>query len=111
MSNLDGYPAALIDQYLAFAEDGNLMRLDRVVLGVLQFNLANPPPEALTVMAGSTRLVDDLGCDSLTMVDMLFVAEEIFGVKISDDELSRVTTLDDLRAHFRRHVAPGATVM
>jgi acyl carrier protein len=109
-TNLEGYPSEVIEQYLAFAEDGNLARLDRVILGVLQFHLASPPSQPLTTMAGSTRLVDDLGCDSLAMVDMLFVAEEIFGVKILDDELSRVATLDDLQAHFRRHVAPDATV-
>lgn len=104
---LAGFPPEVVDQYIAFAADGDPIRLDSVVLGVLQFHLPHPPSQPLSAMTGSTRLLEDLGCDSLAMIDMLFVAEEIFGVRLTDDELARVTTLDDLLAHFRRHVVPG----
>ena len=41
--NLTGFPAPVIEAYLAFADTGDLGRLDEVVLGVLQFYLAKPP--------------------------------------------------------------------
>ena len=102
--NLTGFPPAVVDAYLAFADTGDLARLDEVVLGVLQFYLAKPPAVPLTAMPGSTRLVADLGCDSLTMIDVLFLAETLLGIKLADDELTRIETLDQLRVHFRGRI-------
>jgi acyl carrier protein len=109
-TTLDGFPPEVVESYLAYAENGDPDLLNTVVLGVLQFYLANPPAEALVAMPGSTRLVEDLGCDSLTMVDMVFLSESLFGIKLADDELAKVVTLDDLKHHFQRHVtAPSGS--
>ena len=99
--HLTGFPPAVVDAYLAFAETGDLALLDNVVLGVLQFYLAKPPALSLAKMPGSTRLIADLGCDSLTMIDVMFLAESLLGIKLADDELVKIETLDELRAHFR----------
>jgi acyl carrier protein len=109
--NLTGFPKPVVDAYLAFAETGDLARLDDVVLGVLQFYLAKPPATPLVEMPGTTRLIADLGCDSLTMIDVMFLAEILLGIKLADDELTKIETLDQLRAHFRgRMTAVGGTV-
>ena len=102
--NLTGFPPAVVEAYLAFAETQDLARLDDVVLGVLQFYLAKPPAASLTTLPGATRLIADLGCDSLTMIDVMFLAETLLGIKLADDELTKVETLDDLRAHFRNRM-------
>jgi acyl carrier protein len=102
--NLTGFPQGVADAYLAFAEKGDLARLDEVVVGVLQFYLAKPPAAPLGTLPGSTRLVADLGCDSLTMIDVMFLAENLLGIKLADDELARIETLDQLREHFRRRM-------
>ena len=108
--NLTGFPQSVVDAYLAFAETGDLARLDDVVLGVLQFYLAKPPEAPLSTLPGSTRLVADLGCDSLTMIDVMFLAETLLGIKLADDELVKIETLDELRGHFRRRMtAVGET--
>ncbi len=99
-----GFPEDVKSAYLDFAERGDLPALDTVVLGVLQFYLAKKPGEPLASLPGATRLVDDLGCDSLTMMDMVFLMEGLFDVKINDADLSKIVTLDDLRAHLRRLV-------
>ena len=52
-------------------------------------------------MTGTTRLIADLGCDSLTIIDVMFLAESLLGIKVADDELTKIETLDELRAHFR----------
>jgi len=102
---LVGIPVPVSAAYVAFAVGGDPARVDEVVMGLLQFYLANPPPRPLAELPGSTRLVEDLGVDSLTMVDTLFLAEGLFDIKLADDELARVSTLDGLREHFRRHLA------
>lgn len=108
--NLTGFPPTVVEAYLAFAETGSLAQLDEVVLGVLQFYLAKPPSAPLAELPGSTRLIADLGCDSLTMIDVMFLAENLLGIKLADDELTKIETLDELRAHFRgRMTTAGST--
>ncbi|MDO7867134.1 acyl carrier protein [Nocardioides jiangxiensis] len=43
----------------------------------------------------TARLVDDLGVDSLSLVELVLGVEEHFGVRISDAEVARISTLDD----------------
>ena len=105
--NLTGFPKPVVDSYLAFADSGDVAHLDEVVMGVLQFYLAKPPPGPLTTLPGTTKLIADLGCDSLTMIDVMFLAESLLGIKLADDELAKVETLDELRAHFRQRMAAG----
>lgn len=105
--NLEGFPPALQEAYLAYADNGDLGRLDEVVLGVLQFYLAKQPATPLASLPGSTRLVADLGADSLTMIDVLFLAEALLDIKLADDELTKIGTLDELREHFRRRMTPA----
>jgi acyl carrier protein len=106
---LVGFPSRVTESYLAFAEHGDMTSLDVVVLGVLQFYLAKKPKESLDSLPGTTRLVEDLGCDSLTMMDTVFMAETLLEIKIDDTELARLATLDELRGYFRREVKSGAT--
>ena len=106
--SLDGFPPRITAAYLAFAETGDPASLDLVAMGVLQFYLAKKPGKPLDELPGSTRLVDDLGCDSLTMMDTVFMVETLFNIKIEDDELPKIATLDDLRAQLRRRVTGGA---
>ena len=108
---LTGFPPDITAAYLGYAESGDLARLDLVVMGVLNFYLAKKPAEPLAALAGSTRLVEDLGCDSLTMMDTVFMVETLFEIKLDDTELAKITTLDELRAHLRATVRrPGAAV-
>ena len=101
---LVGFPPRITAAYVDFAEKGDLANLDIVVLGVLHFYLAKKPTESLDMLPGSTRLIEDLGCDSLTMMDTVFMVESLFDIKINDNELPRLATLDDLRQHLRQLV-------
>lgn len=40
-------------------------------------------------------LIDDLGGDSLDIVEMIMTAEETFGVEITDDEAEEMRTVGD----------------
>lgn len=109
--SLVGFPPRVVGAYLEFASTGKLDDLDVVVLGVLHFYLAKKPAVSLETLPGTTKLMDDLGCDSLTMMDMVFMVESLFDIKVDDAELAKIVTLDDLRARLRQHVqGPGAPV-
>jgi len=42
------------------------------------------------------NLMDDLGADSLDMVDLVMAFEDQFSVKISDQDLSKIKTVKDV---------------
>ena len=102
--SLRGFPPEIVAAYLAFAEHGDPADLDIVVLGVLRFYLAKKPAASLSELPGSTRLVEDLGCDSLTMMDTVFMVETLLNVKLDDAQLPGLQTLNDLSNYLRKLV-------
>lgn len=42
------------------------------------------------------KFVDDLGCDSLDMVDLIMECEREFNISIPDDDVYRIITVQDL---------------
>lgn len=107
--SLVGFPPNVITAYSAFAESGDLASLDVVVRGVLYFYLAKKPKDSIESLPGGTRLIEDLGCDSLTMMDTVFMVESLLDVKIDDAELTEIRTLDDLRGHLRQKFQGSAS--
>jgi len=54
----------------------------------------------------SARLRADLGMDSVAALNILFAAEEAFGIEAIDvAEIAAVTTVEDVEALVRRHVS------
>lgn len=46
-------------------------------------------------IAMEKSFTDDLDVDSLSMVEVIVAAEERFGIKIPDDEVTKMTTVGD----------------
>ena len=107
---LVGFPPRITGAYVAFAESGAPADLDVVVLGVLQSCLAKKPKVSIDTLPGSTRLADDLGCDSLTMLEAVFMVESLFDIDIDDRDLVRLKTIDDLRDLLRQLVLVNTTL-
>jgi acyl carrier protein len=47
------------------------------------------------IIAMDKKFTDDLDVDSLSMVEVVVAAEEKFGVKIPDDEVTKMATVGD----------------
>lgn len=43
-----------------------------------------------------SKLVEDLGADSLDMVEMLMTLEDEFGINISDEDALKIKTVSDV---------------
>lgn len=43
-----------------------------------------------------TRLIEDLGADSLDVVDLAEMVEDEFGIEISDDMIENIRTVGDI---------------
>ena len=52
----------------------------------------------------STDIVDDLGADSLDIVEILMVIEEQFGVTIPDEEVEQLITVQDVANEIEKLV-------
>ena len=44
----------------------------------------------------NTNILDDLGADSLDVVEMLMAVEESFGVSVPDEEIPNLKTVRDI---------------
>ena len=47
-----------------------------------------------------SRLAEDLGADSLDIVELLMAFEEEFGVSISDEDASKIKSVNDVVAYI-----------
>ena len=50
-----------------------------------------------------TNIMEDLGADSLDVVDMLMSLEDEFDVEISDEEIEKLQTVAELVAYIEEH--------
>jgi acyl carrier protein len=62
-----------------------------------------------------TSFIDDLGADSLDLVELVMELEEEFGVTIPEVELEQIKTVEDALRCIEKHLGreksePGATV-
>ena len=51
-----------------------------------------------------TKIADDLGADSLDVVDMLMSLEDEFDVEIPDEEIERIRTVGELVAYIEENM-------
>ncbi len=103
---LRGFPDGTLAAAEGFFGAGDLAALDRLVDWVLTHHLpAKPGRPPLGDLPADSRLVEDIGLDSLAMVEMTFLLEELLGAKFPDDELRQLRTLGDLRAAVRAKAA------
>lgn len=64
----------------------------QIVLDILAKELSVKPEQ----IRGDARLMEDLGADSLTIIEMTMALEERFNATIPDERLERVRTVDEL---------------
>jgi Phosphopantetheine attachment site len=100
-------PAEAREAFQRFQATGDPVALDAVVLAILNDYIPVSPAVPLAQQPGGVRLIEDLAFDSLAITEVVFFAEDLFGITISNDEIMQVRTLDDLRGFLRRKVTTG----
>ena len=58
-------------------------------------------PEVVTLEA---HFIDDLGADSLDLVELIMAFEEEFGGEISDEEAQKITTVGEAVSYIDTHM-------
>jgi acyl carrier protein len=55
-------------------------------------------------VAPEAHFIDDLGADSLDLVELIMALEEEFGLEISDEEAEKIQTVQDVINYINEHV-------
>jgi len=53
----------------------------------------------------STNIMEDLGADSLDVVELLMAIEETFGVSVPDEDVTGLKTIQDIVDYIEAHQA------
>lgn len=71
-------------------------RVREIIANQLGVEPAEVVPEA--------SFVDDLGADSLDLVELVMAMEEEFGVEVPDEEAEKMRTVQDTINYLRDHI-------
>ncbi len=87
-----------IEKAIELRKTGNPELAGPVVIGVIERFLEPDKKDLLKAASDSTKLVEDLGLDSLTMVEIVLSVEDATGMSIDNDEIQKLQTLGDIKA-------------
>ncbi len=96
-----------IDAALRFRESGDVAEVPVIVYGIVDRHLAPEVSQKLDLhhVDEGTRLVEDLGIDSLTMLEIVLSIEETMAMHIENEELKDLRTLGDVKTFIGRKLA------
>ena len=97
--------AETVDAAVRFRTTGDVGEIPTVVYGIIERHL--PPENARDLKAASddTRLIEDLGIDSLTLLEIVLSIEETVGISIENEELREIRTLGEVKTFIERKVS------
>jgi acyl carrier protein len=77
----------------AFNED----RVKEIIAKELEVDVKQVAPEA--------KFIEDLGADSLDIVELVMALEEEFGLDIPDDDADKLKTVGDAMKYLQEHAS------
>jgi acyl carrier protein len=103
---LGKFPQPVRAAYVRYQESGDVEAIDIVVMAVVRDHMPKSAASAPDApLADESRLIADLGFDSLALSETVFFLEDLFAVRISNAEIMEVRTVGELRQFVRRKLA------
>lgn len=99
------FPPDVRDAYLRFQDRQDPADADLVIAAVVIDHMPDKNLRPAGGLGDELGLIADLGFDSIAITEMVFFVEDLFRVKISNEEILSVRTVGDLRAFVRRKLA------
>lgn len=87
----------VIEAALAFRHTRNPALLPIVVVGVIERFVEPEHRHQLRTGNDRLKLTEDLGLDSLTLMEIVLLTEEVFHISISADEFRHLCTLGEIK--------------
>ena len=93
-------PPETIEKAVELRKTGNAELAGPVVIGIIERFLEPEKRDLLKNPQDSLRMVDDLGLDSLTMVEIVLAVEDATGASIDNEDVQKIHTLGDIKAYI-----------
>jgi acyl carrier protein len=103
-SALSRFPAEVLEAFQRYRASGDAGAVEAVVIAaVVDYRPAGAG--SAQAISDGTRLLEDLGYDSVAVAELVFFLEDLFEMTISNDDILAVSTIGDLRACVVRKLA------
>ena len=80
-----------------FRQSGDVSQLPAIVIGVIERYVERELRPRLQEQPDALRVREDLGLDSLTMMEIVMLAEEVLQISISNEELNQLRTIGEIQ--------------
>jgi acyl carrier protein len=80
---------------------------DRAILSKIIEALASYLKRDTASITEAHDLRDDLGLDSVAIIELLFKIEETFNIQIPDQDLPKLSTVGSVAAYIQQRLAPA----
>ena len=94
-----------IEAAILFRTTGDLSALPAVVYGIIERHLDPEKESSLKTADDNTRLIEDLGIDSLTLLEIVLTIEEAVGISIENEELRSIRTLGEVKTFIEQKIS------
>src|SRR5271169_6682436 len=98
-----------VDAAVRFREHADLAAIPTIVFGILDRYQPATAPVKLSEANENTRLIEDIGLDSLTLLEIVLSIEEVLKLHIENEELREIRTLGQLNKFLHAKIT-GATI-
>ena len=86
---------------MAFRKDKDVNQVEKIVMGIIDRHLEPDQREILNNSDETLRMYEDLGMDSLTMLEIVMLVEQTLQVSIDNEELRDLRTVGDVKAYLQ----------
>jgi 3-hydroxyacyl-[acyl-carrier-protein] dehydratase len=100
--------AATVEAAVRYRRTKDARQIPVVVLGIIARFLEPAGAARLAEADDDLRVMEDLGLDSLTLMEAIILIEEVLQISINNDELRNLRTIGDIKT-FIDHKARGLT--
>jgi len=90
--------AKTIEAAVAYRKAGEIIHLPLIILGIFErFVEPDLRPRLATPDTDDLRVIEDLGLDSLTMMEIVMLVEEVTQTEIANEDLRNLATIGDIK--------------
>ena len=94
-------PPGTYEAALTFRNSQDIDQVEPIVMGIIDRHLEPDQREILNNSDESLRMYEDLGLDSLTMLEIVMLVEQTLQVSIDNEELKDLRTIGDVKAYLQ----------
>mgnify|MGYP006309111845 CR=1 FL=1 len=98
-----------VEAAIAYRETGDTSLVPGIVTGIIERFLEPDVKPLIRADNDSLRLFDDLGVDSLTMMEIVILVEETLGISVENEELRGLQSIGDIKGFIHQKLGgePG----